>query len=82
MGRSVFAVSHWDYSVCLCPIKMTPGLYALILENTVISISNYSKKEFCLRLAHFNTMPPKNRKDNDQPRKTSVNNWLLLRYLR
>ena len=27
MGRSVFHI--WGYSVCLCPIKRTPGLYGL-----------------------------------------------------
>ena len=32
MGRRVLRSSIWGYSVCLCPIKRTPGLYGL---NTV-----------------------------------------------
>ena len=31
MGRHILQRHIWGYSVCLCPIKRTPGLYGLII---------------------------------------------------
>ena len=33
MGRRVLRRYIWGYSVCLCPIKRTPGLYGLAADN-------------------------------------------------
>ena len=35
MGRRVLRRPIWGYSVCLCPIKGTPGLNELILKHPI-----------------------------------------------
>ena len=35
MGRRVLRRYIWGCSVCICPIKRTPGLYGLILDQQI-----------------------------------------------
>ena len=37
MGRRVLRRLIWDYSVCLCPMKGTPGLNELILVLNMVT---------------------------------------------
>ena len=44
MGRRVLGRHIWGYSVCLCPIKGTPGLYELkSIARTAVLIQQFNK---------------------------------------
>ena len=44
MGRRVLRRHIWGYSVCLCPIKGTPGLTHLIVISTVYTFCLISRQ--------------------------------------
>ena len=57
MGRRVLRRHIWGYSVCLCPIKGTPGLNELIAFHEIQQDSQLSMRQSILSVRHMNTGP-------------------------
>ena len=52
-------IYRWDYPVCLCPIKKTPGLYGLIIAKfclktvSILSVTNLARLPYIFICENF-----------------------------
>ena len=57
MGRRVLRRHTWGYSVCLCPIKRTPGLYGLTdvkkISTKIFRIGPYLLYQTAFRIKNY-----------------------------